>query len=153
MGGDVSFAVPVTVYDDGAHVNPKPHKSNEFQGTLLYTCGALLNPDKSSADWNELVLPGPEKKLNEAAYSALYERRLLPNLKYASNEAMKKGKKAIVTIPGLGCGCFAGRFQKTLGEILGKTLKKIVETHAASLKGIQAVWYDPYNESKESSAV
>ena len=38
--GDVSIAVPVTVFDDGDHYAPTPH-ATAFPGTLVFTPGAL----------------------------------------------------------------------------------------------------------------
>ena len=78
--GDISFAVPVTIYDDGKHRNPMPH-SELFTGTLLYVPGALLNSSSfPPADWNEVVR---EDEIDFGCLCALYERRLLPALQYA----------------------------------------------------------------------
>ena len=40
--------------------------------------------------------------------NALYERRLLPVFQHVNSIAATQGKSALLTIPGLGCGCFAG---------------------------------------------
>ena len=39
--GDISIAVPVTVFDDGNHHSPTPHVP-PFSGMLIFTPGALL---------------------------------------------------------------------------------------------------------------
>jgi hypothetical protein len=88
-------------------------------------------------------------RISSVRYRALYERRLLPVLKYASAAALRDGRRSIVTIPGLGCGQFAGRFQGAIGALLKDALGQILERHAATLPGIKAVWFDPYRECTE----
>jgi hypothetical protein len=43
--GDISIAVPVTVFDNGNHSAPVPH-ALPFPGTLVFTPGALLRNGK-----------------------------------------------------------------------------------------------------------
>ena len=143
--GDVSIAVPVTVFDDGRHHRPRVH-DRPFRATLIFVPGALLRAaggSATAADWNEVVRDG---RVDQARYTALYERRLLPALRYASATAEAAGRQALVTIPGLGCGQFAGPFRKTLGARLGEAIASILRRHAGSLTGIRAVWFDPYSE-------
>jgi len=148
--GDVSFAVPVRIFDNGAHVNPIVH-SEPFVGTLLYTCGALLRPDFTSADWEELV--AKDLSLDQRAYFELYERRLFPCFQYANDCAEKTGRGALITIPGLGCGQFAGRFQGTLGAMLSNVLKQILETHGHKWPRIRIVYFDAFKEGTSSREV
>jgi len=143
--GDISVAVPVNVFDNGALVNPKIH-DEPFEATLLYTCGALLMPDEASADWKELVTQ--ELTINRQAYYNLYERRLLPCFQYANDHAGVSSRRALITIPALGCGQFAGRFQGTLGEMLGDVLQQILETHGGKWPHIEVVYFDASNEGR-----
>jgi len=142
--GDISIAVPVTVFDNGLHYDPSVHES-PFNATLLYVPGALLRNDRDnvSADWEETTING---KLNSAAYYALYERRLLPSFIYANDAAMSKNKHAFITIPGLGCGQFAGKFQGQLGTELRRVLIEILEKFSSRFSNIRAVYFDPYSE-------
>ncbi len=142
--GDISFAVPATVFDDGRHSNPKVHPV-PFDATLLYVPGALLRNGrgKTPADWDEVTING---HINPEAYYSLYERRLLPGFLYADELAKSNGRQAFVTIPGLGCGQFAGQFRGQLGEELRKTLIRFIEKHVDHLPHIRAVYYDPYSE-------
>ena len=106
--GDVAIAVPTLAYDNGLHKGPSVHPE-AIPATLLYVPGTLLKANSKSAppaDWVELV---QEKELELTAFCALYERRLLPALQHASDTCLKKKTRALVTVPGLGCGCFAGR--------------------------------------------
>lgn len=145
--GDVSFAVPVEIFDNGAHANPTVHPE-PFSGTLLYTCGALLRPDNMSADWSELVRK--DSDLDDKAFFNIYNRRLYPCFQYANDCACKAGRQAFITIPGLGCGQFAGRFQGTLGQKLADQVKQILVTHGASWQHIHAVYYDAFRETEAS---
>ena len=143
--GDISIAVTVTVFDNGLHANPMPH-DEPFPGTLVFTPGALLRNGKgcTPADWDEVT--SPDGSLDPDGYHSLYERRLLPVFQHVDAVAAAQGKQAFLTIPGLGCGCFAGRFAGKLGATLQTVLERFFETHGASFPNIRAVYYDPYNE-------
>ena len=54
--GDISVAVSVTVFDNGAHRKPLVH-ALPFEGVLLYTPGALLRNDRGNepADWSAVT--------------------------------------------------------------------------------------------------
>lgn len=142
--GDLSIAIPVTVFDDGAHTGPHIHEV-PFDATLIFTPGALLRNDLGGTpvDWDE-VHTG--EVLDPSGYAALYRRRLLPALKWIDSRASLSSHKALITLPGLGCGQFAGRYQGHLGEMLKGSIAKILETEASNLSNIRAIWYDPYAE-------
>jgi hypothetical protein len=142
--GDLGIAVPVTVFDDGRHYAPAIHTPPE-RGTLLFVPGALLRADSGTlpADWDAVVSGG---SIDQERYTALYERRILPLLSYASARSLAVGRKALVTIPGLGCGQFSGKFRGSMGVYLSEALRVILERHAGSLPGIRTVWFDPYSE-------
>ncbi|MFW6261941.1 MAG: ADP-ribosylglycohydrolase family protein, partial [Spirochaetota bacterium] len=142
--GDIGVAVPVTVFDDGRHRAPGVH-DRPIAGTLLFIPGALLRSDAGAtpADWDAVVRDGG---IDQDRFTALYERRLLPLLKYAANRSRRAGRQALVTIPGLGCGQFAGPFRGRLGARLREALRSILERHEPELDGLRAVWFDPYDE-------
>lgn len=142
--GDISIATPVTVYDNGRHTNPKVHQC-PFQGTLLFVPGALLRNGRNHipADWKEVT---KDEQINPESYYQLYERRLLPAFMYANDVMKTQSKMGLITIPGLGCGQFAGRFRGQLGTHLKVALTKFLEKHGAKLSNIKAVYYDPYRE-------
>lgn len=149
--GDLAVAVPVTVFDDGRHRHPEVHDT-PFPATLLYVPGALLRSRTGSipADWTEVVVDG---KLDVAAFEALYERRLLPLLLHANARAGAVDARAVVTVPGLGCGQFAGPFSGRLGAHLRDAIAGILRTHAAALDRIALVRFDPYGECGPADAV
>lgn len=142
--GNVAIAVPVTFFDNGLHDYPKVYPK-PFDGLLLYSAGALLRNDRGGvpADWNAVVQAG---QLDYKGYYALYKQRLLPVLHYANQQATAQQRQALITIPGLGCGMFAGAFKGQLGALLEQVLVDLLEQYAPQLPNIKAVYYDPYNE-------
>jgi hypothetical protein len=142
--GDINIATPVTVFDDGKHAHPNIHHI-PLDATLLFTPGALLRNDthNTPADWDEVT---EKDDLSWKKYYRLYERRLLPLLQYASESAINNGRMAFITVPGIGCGQFAGPFRGSLGGELKNALKKLLKNHGKGLSGIKGVYFDPYNE-------
>jgi hypothetical protein len=142
--GDISIAVPVTVYDNGKHRQPDVH-DEPFTATLIFTPGALLRNGNNitPVDWAEVTIDG---SLNIDGYYRLYERRLLPAFSYINEFAKSRGKMALITIPGMGCGQFAGIFRGQLGTQLKQVLIRFIQTHGRKFANIRAVYYDPYQE-------
>jgi len=152
--GDISIAVPVTIYDNGHRTAPIPH-AEPFPGTLIFTSGALLRNDKGlePADLAEVTRFEPignrDRILWKLMYYELYERRLLPVFRHIDEMAKAQRKTAFVTVPGLGCGQFAGPFQGNLGPDFLAVLEKFFERqyeHRNSFPNLKAVYFDPYNE-------
>lgn len=144
--GDVSMALPVTIYDNGRHRDPDVH-TEPFAGTLLFTPGALLCNGRGlpPCDMAEVTRDG---RLDPTGYYRLYKRRLLPPLLYANAVCQAAGTEAFITLPGLGCGVFAGPFKGELGQLLNKTVRAILENHIDKLTHIRALYYDPYSEAQ-----
>jgi len=134
----------VTIYDNGAHQAPLIHE-NPFVGHLVYTPGALLRNDQgyTPADWQAVT---QNSHIDEEKYYKLYERRLLPAFHYINSNAIERRHPAFITMPGLGCGQFAGPFRGKMGQFFRAALYRILDNHGQSLSDIKAVYYDPYNE-------
>ena len=60
--------------------------------------------------------------------------------------AAAHGKQALLTIPGLGCGQFAGPFRGQLGVELQTMLERFLTTHGKSFPNLKAVFFGPYSE-------
>lgn len=146
--GDVSIAVPVTVFDDANHDAPTPH-AHPFSGMLIFTPGALLRNGRghTPADWEETTTPDGEL-LTEGYYN-LYRRRLLPVFRYINHHA-RKPRSGFVTVPGLGCGQFAGPFRGQLGRRLQVVLERLLNEHGDSFPNLRAVYFDPYSECENA---
>lgn len=143
--GDISIAVPVTVFDDGNHTAPVPH-AEPFPATLVFTPGALLRNGMGMppADWAEVT--DRDGKLDSDGYFGLYARRLLPVFRHVNDTAAAHGKSALLTIPGLGCGQFAGPFAGRLGAALEMVLERFLTEYGARFSNIRVVYYDPFRE-------
>lgn len=146
--GDISIAVPVTVFDDGNHGSPTPHAS-PFSGTLIFTPGALLRNGQGNtpADWNEAT--AADGQLSKEGYYRLYRRRLLPVFRYVNHRAAKP-RSAFMTVPGLGCGQFAGPFRGQLGARLQAVLQRFLTEYGASFPNLKAVYFDPFSECENA---
>ena len=145
--GSLSVAVATKIYDDGKHYSPDIHPE-PFMGNLIFTPGALLRNDlcKTTPDMAAVIKQG---QLNESAFYKLYETRLLPILLHINQIMQQKQTesshpKAFITIPGLGCGQFAGDFK--LQEPLKKVLIELLTQYGQKLPYIKAVYYDPFTE-------
>ena len=143
--GDLSVAVPVTVFDDGRHTAPTVHPE-PFQAELIFVPGALLRngQGQTPADWAEVTTAVGQ--LNSEGFYQLYERRLLPVFQWIEQKSREKNARALVTLPGLGCGQFAGPFAGQLGYHLQEVLQRFLRTQGSSFPSVKAVYYDPFNE-------
>ena len=146
--GDIGVSANVTVFDDGRHVDPHVH-AEPFEATLLFVPGALLRNDRN-CDPTDLEEVAPDGSIELESLTMLYERRLLPLLVHANRLAETSGG-GVVTLPGIGCGQFAGRFQGQMGEYLKQALCVILERHAHKLPFLRLVYFDPYNECKNET--
>jgi hypothetical protein len=142
--GDISIVTPITVYDNGKHHHPDLHEI-PFAATLIFTSGALLRNGHNitPVDWEEIT---NDREFSFDRYYRLYERRLLPAFIHANNLAEQNGKMALITIPGIGCGQFAGILKGQLGSKLKNTLIAFLNTHGSKFSNIKVVYYDPYSE-------
>lgn len=142
--GDISMALPVTVFDDGNHSAPTPHQA-ALSGMLVFTPGALLRngQQQTPADWSEVTTP--DGRLSTEGYESLYRRRLLPVFRFI-NEHAGKPRSALVTVPGLGCGQFAGPFRGQLGTRLQAVLQNLLTEYGDAFPNLKCVYFDPYSE-------
>ena len=142
--GDISIAVPVTIFDDGNHSAPTPH-ATALSGVLVFTPGALLRNGRghTPADWNEAT--ASDGQLSTEGYYSLYRRRLLPVFRYINDRAAKP-RSAFVTVPGLGCGQFAGPFRGQLGTRMQAVLQRLLTECGGSFPNLKCVYFDPYSE-------
>lgn len=143
--GAIACAVPCTLFDDGLHHSSNPH-STPLEGHLLFVPGPLLRHRSGqhhrACDYDLVTTNG---ELDQSKYTQLITKRLLPSLKWAQKRCQKLGKKALITIPGIGCGVFAGPFRGQLERYLENALASILSKYGEQLGQIQALYFDPYN--------
>lgn len=143
--GDLSVATDVAVFDDGRHQSPTPYPI-PLPATLVFTPGALLRNEcgHPPADWAEVTTATGQ--LDPDGFAALYFRRLRPVFDYIQAHATQLGVRAFVTVPGLGCGQFAGPLQGKLGPHLETVLESLLSKYAQAWPALRAIYYDAYNE-------
>lgn len=145
--GDMSIAAEVEVYYDGRHRQPAVHLE-AFPATLIFTCGALLANGYGHAT-PDLTETGPDGHMDQGALNSLYARRLKPVFAYIQARAEARERSALVTVPGLGCGQFAGRYRGEMGHRLLLALEQLLSECSPELSAIQAVIFDPYAEGED----
>lgn len=144
--GDLSVSMDVDIHDNGVW---SPMDSNfcvhepPMQGMLLFMPGPLLE-----CGMPDFIETTTENSIDQAKYNLLIERRLTPLLYIANENAMEINKRALITIPGVGCGAFAGEFRGKMGQHLNESLRYILAKHARNLDRIACIYYDPFGECK-----
>lgn len=145
--GDISINMPVSYFDNGVHSPRDPYfqiHGTPIKGNLCFVPGALLKNAATNIcpDLDELKST-ETGQLDPVKLSALYERRLLPLLLQINNTAQQNTKRALVTIPGLGCGCFQGTYHY-VDILLQVALKDLLEKHGDKLSHIAGIHFDRY---------
>lgn len=149
--GDIGVAMQASIYDNGVwSPSAQDFKLHQppLEGHLLFTPGALLQDN--CPDLGEVM--DAQGGIDAIKYNALVERRLWPLLSYANDSAGKAGEKALVVMPGIGCGAFAGDYRGHMGSMLNAALKAMLEKHAQDMSHIAGVYFDPFNECAEEDA-
>lgn len=149
--GDVSIAVEVTVFDNGAwnrhEENFRVHEP-PFSAHLLFVPGPLLSTPRSP-DYDETVVGG---RLDYEKYAVLLKRRLIPLFHFAHSQSTSE-EKAIITIPGIGCGAFGGKFGKEVSNFLQRAIGEILTQYKEKLQNIRCVVYVPYSGETSTEQV
>ena len=142
--GDISIGMPVKVFDNGLHTSPIVH-DQPLEAVLVCTPGALLRNDHgfTPADYQDVT--SVDGSIDSVKYNQLYARRLLPVFDYINEHAKKRGEVALITIPGLGSGQFAGKFHGQLEPYLKAALKELLSNFSHSFDSIGVVYFDPYS--------
>lgn len=143
--GDIGVAMPVKAYDDGHWFNPKLHKP-PLDAYLLYVPGALM-VRTCNVDYPAAFEGG---SFNEEKYYELYERRLLPMLRFANDESLAKGTRAVVTVPGMGCGEFAKGLGLDLHVHFNEVLKKLLKNYSSQLPNISLIYFAEFSPDVSS---
>lgn len=151
--GDMGFACEVEVFDDGRHALPNVHKKS-FNGLLLFMSGALLRNDfgRIVPDYQECVVDGT---IQSDAFQNLIARRIRPLLKYASQYAKERDRSIVVTVPGVGCGQFAGSVgsNNDIPKELSLAIERLLNEEGEAFTHIACVRFDSYASLKDSEKV
>lgn len=147
--GDLNIAMNVEIYDNGVWVPKEPSfrvHNPSLHGALLFTPGPVLRSKKKTAanpDMKEIIV---KNAIDQDKYNRLIERRLMPLFYYANENAKNENQQAFITIPGIGCGVFAGQFRGQMGQHLNQALRNILTKHAKNYNHIACIYFDPFSE-------
>lgn len=145
--GDVNIVTPVQIFDNGAWTGPTVHEK-PFLGYLMFTPGALLTQD-CNVDRPRVFRFGA---FSEEEYYELNVQRLLPLLRFANDECAARKTKGIITVPGIGCGCFAGNLQSTtINNYFNNSLKRILKNFSAQLPNISLVYFAEHADDQKNN--
>jgi len=154
--GDINVVMDAEVFDNGTwSVSDKNFRAyaNPMRAGLMFTPGPLLGVGGAfkgePPDYAEVTTQG---WIDQDKYNALIERRLLPLFLHANENAKADGKPALVTLPGIGAGAFAGEFKGEIGKHFDLALQSLLQRHGDKLPNIRAVCFDPFNECTNMDA-
>ena len=150
--GDISCIIPTKAYDNGAWNKPAVHQ-NPLDVTLVYVPGPLLRSPPTNNQTPDLDEVCPGGTFNSEAYYRMLERRLLPGLLHANVAAVQKGEELFVTLPGIGCGQFSGKFSGIIHNEFAKALHRLLTEHGSQLTQVKAVWYDNYDKEPATNKI
>jgi|GEM_PF-402097 len=176
--GGINIAInDLTIYGNGARngeaisstADVRKTHDKSFKGNILITQGALLENislrGEKTPDYNRVVKRDEKGEIikdengkatiDQEKYNALVEERMLPLLSHANETAKQKGKnkRALITMPGIGCGQFAGEFQEEMPGHLDKAMKAMLEKHESKFSNIACVYYDPFKGENTSQDI
>lgn len=148
--GYTACITEVNAYDNGAYPKSTSKiKIETYKETvkqfLIHVSAPILQ--KGYADYGKIV--GENNAIVDENYYKQIKRILLPALVEQNAICADLGKKAIIAMPGLGCGCFAGDFNGALAPYLNKAIKRLLKEHGNELPNIYGIYLDTFNECEE----
>lgn len=140
---NIGTVIPSYALNDGGHDNS--FKNNHNDEPLPCLMGFLSAPlfSRGSPDYASLVKDGV---IDQKKYTRFLEERMVPMLRQMSKQALDYGKQLDLTLPGLGCGMFAGEFRKTIRKNLYIAMQDILKKHACTLTGIKNIYLDTHDD-------
>ncbi|XP_028969188.1 uncharacterized protein LOC114828627 [Galendromus occidentalis] len=149
--GNVCLGVEVTVFDNGCW-KPKDAEFKThavpFTAHLVFVPGPLLTGSRSP-DYTDLV---EGERLNSSKYFELMKRRLEPAFDFINSKSSQE-RKALVVIPGIGCGLFGGKFTKELPSILEETIARILHQNHQRWLYIKCTTFVPFDGEMKSTSI
>lgn len=151
--GDLNVVMGADIFDNGvwstSDRNFRTHNP-PLKGTLLFTPGPLLESSRREAtpDLKEVQTAGGND-IDQEKYNRLIDRRITPLFYYVNERAKAANRTALITIPGVGCGAFAGRFHGRMANHLNEALKNILRKHVHNFDRIACVYFDPHRELRD----
>ncbi|NDB70680.1 MAG: hypothetical protein EB015_22265, partial [Methylocystaceae bacterium] len=92
--------------------------------------------------------------INQEKYNAMIERRFLPLLVQANAQAEQESGRALVTLPGIGCGNFGGEFADGRAlTSLTLAMNALLEKYHTHLPHIKGVVMDTFGNSPDATSI
>jgi hypothetical protein len=139
----IGTVTPTYVRNDGGHYNSFKNHDTELPCYMGVVSAPLFTQDGGSLD--DALLEHAHK-INIDLYNQEIEQRLLPVLIQMNQQAESNGDLLSVTIPGLGCGLFAGPLsgKSEIFTSLQNALKQLLEKHGSQLGNIKEIYFDTF---------
>jgi hypothetical protein len=141
----IGTVMPSYAHNNGGHYKTFKNYAIPLPCLMGYVSAPLFTQDKGSLD--DAML-SHHLVVDTTHYNREIEKRLLPILIEMNSQASAFGKKLKVTIPGLGCGLFAGPYgdqgNRSIYSDLNHALKELIKNHAAELTHIEGIYFDTY---------
>lgn len=144
--GDINCAIETEIYDNGvwSAKNATIHEQ-PINGALIFVPGAILKTATHAyPEYNNIIV---KNEIDFKKYYEFYEHKLLSALEYANFLGARDNKKIFLTIPGIGCGAFAGKFSSTIHQLFGNVLINLIHAHHDKFQNISGIYFGS-NENK-----
>ena len=141
--GKVSLVANVEAFHD-QYLQDKAHEATTTSATLAFVSGLLLMDQDGEylCDHGEVISTGNDT-IDPELFSAEFEKRLLPVLRFISEESSSECDGSFIVIPGIGCRHYAGLFRGRIGMLLQYALQSTLRRNAIDLSNIRIINYDP----------
>jgi len=138
----------VTIYDNGGYGNNSIIHKNPFEGELIFVPEPVLTKEviKHILSSQRIVYDG---QFDEEEFIKQMKQKLLPTFLYANQQSTSENQ-AWITVPGISCGVFGGRFgnyfngSKQTPKALEKAIRQLLQEHHDALLNIAGVHLDTY---------
>jgi hypothetical protein len=149
INANTILVVPkVTVYDEGQREHIKV-VAKPFESNLLYISGPLLQQDESFPNLTDRHKVFDGNQFNIQKYNQLIEERVLPALLHINEMALAAGKKAVIGMPGLGCGAFATyEVKDTISDDFFAAIRAILQKHSNAFPAIGRIEFSSKDHIK-----
>jgi hypothetical protein len=148
---NLNIAVNVTIYDNCVRsASERSVHTEPFDGYLIFV-NAINLGTTSTIECKKIL--NNSNEIDWIKYSEEYNSILLPALFYANKIAKDQGKKAVITIPGIGAGIFGARHDiKVKDELVAFIENSLAKYNFVDIEKIIIDLWD-YEKLKEEKTI
>ncbi|CAK8163574.1 hypothetical protein CAXC1_80032 [Candidatus Xenohaliotis californiensis] len=147
---DALMLLNITVKDLTTINHKRPCVALEEKNRMNIDLVLALLSNMEDTRHTDTKLAKEDGDLDKEGYIKLAKSRLLPMLQSINHSAGEKGKKALVNIPGIGAGIFAGdrKRENSIKELLAKkVIPELLQEN--NFPNIRMVIFDPFDMPKK----